>query len=129
MKRPGISISGLLQSPGLPASPGSRCELLPLSLMVITSNKQDKWEVISPAGRSEGDGWKAPWRLRNEMVSIHGGSVSKARLQPVLENSRGEGPWEEGLLLVSAIPDVHSYSRAIRGDHCQWGSKPEHRTI
>lgn len=57
--------------------------------MVITSNKQDKCEVISPAGRSEGDGWKAPWRLRNEMVSIHGGSVSKARLRAMLEKSRG----------------------------------------
>lgn len=101
MKRPGIYISGLLQSPGLPASPGSRCELLPLSLMVITSNKQDKWEVISPAGRSEGDGWKAPRRLRNEMVSIPGGSVSKARLQPMLENSRGEGPEEGGRTSLS----------------------------
>lgn len=30
----------------------SRCERLPLSLMVITSDKQDKCEVISPAGRS-----------------------------------------------------------------------------
>lgn len=31
---------------------GSRCECLPLSLMVITRDKQDKCEVISPAGRS-----------------------------------------------------------------------------
>lgn len=35
---------------------GSRCERLPLSLMVITSDKQDKCEVISSAGRSDG-GW------------------------------------------------------------------------
>lgn len=71
-----------------------------MSLMVITSNKQDKCEVISPAGRSEEDGWKAPWRLRNEMVSIHGGSVSKARLQPMLEKGRREERWEGSLLLV-----------------------------
>lgn len=44
---------------------GSRCERLPLSLMVITSDKQDKCEVISPAGRSEGAGFRAPRRLGN----------------------------------------------------------------
>lgn len=48
---------------------GSRCERLPLSLMVITSDKQDKCEVGSPAGRSEGvdleplGDWEIRWSV------------------------------------------------------------------
>lgn len=48
---------------------GSRCERLPLSLMVITSDKQDKCEVIAPAGRSEEVGFRAPGRRIRWSVS------------------------------------------------------------
>lgn len=62
------------------SSRGSRCELLPLSLMVITSDKQDKCEVIAPAGRSEEVGFRAPGRRIRWSVST-AEVVANSRLQ------------------------------------------------